>query len=110
MTMVRQAIDACQFPSDGTCRQNIEEGIELLTGVKAGRLPVAEGSRFEPGSVFDRVNTRLEEFSQILWQAAAPRASDHKGAGAGGFKDIPRAAGLMQCRNSRKGDKNHVPG
>ncbi|MBV6440936.1 MAG: ATP-binding protein [Haliscomenobacteraceae bacterium CHB4] len=53
--------------------RSIEEGIELLTGVKAGRLSDAEGKRFEPDSVFDRVDKRLEEFSQILRQTAPPR-------------------------------------
>lgn len=53
--------------------QTIGEGIEILTGVKAGRLPEGERLPFEPGSVFDRVNRRLVEFSEILHESTAPR-------------------------------------
>jgi predicted ATP-dependent protease len=53
--------------------QTIEEGIEILTGVKAGKLPETERTRFEPGSVFDLVNKRFTEFSDILHESAAPR-------------------------------------
>ena len=52
--------------------QTIEEGIELLTGVKAGRLPEGGRLHFEPGSVFDRVNRRFMEFSEILHESTAP--------------------------------------
>jgi hypothetical protein len=42
----------------------IEEGIEILTGVKAGdRTP--EG-KFEEGSVFARVDARLQELAERL--------------------------------------------
>jgi predicted ATP-dependent protease len=45
---------------------SIDEGIELLTGVKAGkRLP--DGS-YEADSVFSRVDTRLQEMAEILKQ------------------------------------------
>lgn len=53
--------------------QTIEEGIGILTGVKAGRLPEGERLRFEPGSVFDRVNRRFVEFADILHESTAPR-------------------------------------
>jgi predicted ATP-dependent protease len=53
--------------------QTIEEGIEILTGVKAGKLPDTERVRFEPGSVFDLVNKRFTAFSEILHESAAPR-------------------------------------
>lgn len=53
--------------------KTIEEGIEILTGVKAGKLPESERTRFEPGSVFDLVNRRFLEFSEILHENAAPR-------------------------------------
>jgi lon-related putative ATP-dependent protease len=45
---------------------SIDEGIELLTGVKAGkRLP--DGS-YEADSVFSKVDTRLQEMAEILKQ------------------------------------------
>ena len=53
--------------------KTIEEGIEILTGVKAGKLPENERIRFEPDSVFDLVNRRFLEFSEILHESAAPR-------------------------------------
>jgi len=48
----------------------IGEGIEILSGVKAGKSPDPEASRFEPGSVFDLADKRLVEFSEILRQNA----------------------------------------
>lgn len=53
--------------------RTIGEGIELLTGLKAGKSADPEKTRFEPDSVFDRVDKRLEEFCQILRQTAPPR-------------------------------------
>jgi predicted ATP-dependent protease len=44
--------------------ETVEQGIELLTGVKAGRR-LANGS-WTPGSVFDRVDRRLEELVRGL--------------------------------------------
>jgi lon-related putative ATP-dependent protease len=44
----------------------IEEGIELLTGVKAGKK-LADGS-FEEGTVYQRVDKRLQEMAEILKQ------------------------------------------
>jgi len=45
---------------------SIDEGIEILTGVKAGeRLP--DGS-FEEGTVYQRVDKRLQEMAEILKQ------------------------------------------
>lgn len=61
--------------------QTIGEGIEILTGVKAGRLPEGERLPFEPGSVFDRVNRRLVEFSEILHESTAPRVGRRGRAG-----------------------------
>lgn len=53
--------------------QTIEEGIEILTGVKAGKLPDTERLRFETGSVFDLVNRRFLDFSEILHESMSPR-------------------------------------
>lgn len=44
--------------------ETIDEGIEVLTGVKAGTKQ-ARGS-FEPGTVFDRVSRQLQEYAG-LW-------------------------------------------
>jgi ATP-dependent Lon protease len=42
----------------------IEQGIEILTGVRAGkRLP---SGKFEPGSVFAKVDTRLHHMAKAL--------------------------------------------
>jgi lon-related putative ATP-dependent protease len=46
--------------------RTIDEGIELLTGVKAGKRQ-AEGF-FEEGSVYHRVDKRLQEMAEILKQ------------------------------------------
>lgn len=51
--------------------QNIGEGIEMLTGLKAGE-PLAGGNGFDEGSVFDKVNRRLTEISDILIQEKIP--------------------------------------
>jgi lon-related putative ATP-dependent protease len=45
---------------------SIDEGIEMLTGVKAGKR-LADGS-FEEGSVYQRVDMRLQEMAEILKQ------------------------------------------
>jgi ATP-dependent Lon protease len=44
----------------------IEEGIEILTGVPAGRRD--EHGHFEPGTVFARVDQRLREMAETLKQ------------------------------------------
>jgi len=46
--------------------RTVEEGIEILTGVRAGRQ--SKSGKFEPGSVFDRADRRLEEIAQGLRQ------------------------------------------
>ena len=45
---------------------SIDEGIELLTGVKAGER-LSDGS-FEEGTVYQRVDKRLQEMAEILKQ------------------------------------------
>ncbi len=45
---------------------SIDEGIELLTGVKAGKK-LSDGS-YEEGSVYDKVDKRLQEMAEILKQ------------------------------------------
>ena len=42
----------------------IEQGIEILTGVRAGRRNPSP--KFEPGSVFGRVDARLREMASTL--------------------------------------------
>lgn len=44
--------------------KSVEEGIELLTGVKAGRR--RKNGTWSPGSVFDRVDKRLAELKRHL--------------------------------------------
>ncbi|WP_264842130.1 Lon protease family protein [Caldinitratiruptor microaerophilus] len=67
----------------------VEEGIELLTGVPAGE-PLPDGG-FTPGSVFDRVDRRLQELAERLAAWANPgsrvegrRANGPAGAGSAG--------------------------
>ena len=54
--------------------KTIGEGIEILTGVKAG-VRGGDG-RFEPGSVNDRVDRRLAEMAQANARFAGPPAGD----------------------------------
>lgn len=58
--------DVIKAVEDGTFHiyaiETIEEGIEILTGVPAGRKP--DGT-FETGSVFDRIAKRLMEFQRV---------------------------------------------
>jgi len=42
----------------------VEEGVEILTGAPAGRMN-GDGT-FEPGSVYDKVNTRLKDMANTL--------------------------------------------
>ena len=42
----------------------VEEGIEILTGVKAGQRDPS--GKFEPGTCFERVDQRLREMAQTL--------------------------------------------
>ncbi|MBT8219975.1 MAG: ATP-dependent protease, partial [Bacteroidia bacterium] len=65
--------DVVQAVKNGDFRiwaiQSIDEGIEILTGVKAGKLlPVTEDGKqsFESGSVYDKVNNRLLQFSDAI--------------------------------------------
>ncbi len=43
----------------------IEEGIEILTGVRAGSVDRRE--KAEPGTIFDRVNKKIEEYA-VQWK------------------------------------------
>ena len=43
---------------------NVDEGIEILTGVKAGKR--LESGGFEDGSINDRVQRRLEQFARVM--------------------------------------------
>ncbi len=50
--------------------QNIEEGIEILTGVKAGKQLEKTYNKkieFEKDTVFDKINQRLKEFSKNIY-------------------------------------------
>jgi hypothetical protein len=42
----------------------IEQGIEILTGVRAGKR--GKTGKFEPGSVFAEVDSRLREMADTL--------------------------------------------
>jgi len=54
--------------------RTIDEGIEVLTGTKAGkRLP--DGA-FEPGSINDRVNKKLQEMAEKLKEFAGPEKEE----------------------------------
>jgi lon-related putative ATP-dependent protease len=50
--------------------KSIDEGIEILTGVKAGQRQ--EDGTFEEGSVNDRVDKRLRELAEALKEFARP--------------------------------------
>ena len=45
---------------------SIEEGVEILTGIKAG-MKLPDGS-YEDDSVYSRVDKRLQEMAEILKQ------------------------------------------
>ena len=49
--------------------RSVEEGIEILTGLPAGRL--SRGGGYSPGSVFWRADQRLEEIAAGLRQSAS---------------------------------------
>lgn len=59
---VVEAVQAGQFHVWAV--STIEEGIEVLTGVPAGERQAS--GRYTPGSVFDRVDTRLEMMAEQL--------------------------------------------
>ncbi len=59
--------------------KNIDEGIEILTGVEAG-APLRKGG-YTPGSVNDRVDRRLKELAQKMRDFGRPRKSKQKKAG-----------------------------
>ena len=50
--------------------RTIDEGIEVLTGVRAGAA-LPEGG-FEPGSMNDRVGRRLAEMAETLTRYSGP--------------------------------------
>jgi predicted ATP-dependent protease len=53
---------------------SIEEGIEILTGVPAGEK--REDGSFPAGTVFSRVDARLEEIREALKEESAPEKDD----------------------------------
>jgi hypothetical protein len=50
--------------------RNVDEGIEILTGVKAGERQ--EDGSFEPGTVDARVDAKLAELAERLAQFLKP--------------------------------------
>ncbi len=50
--------------------KTIDEGIEVLTGIKAGQR--LEDGSFQKGTVHDRVDKRLRELAQTMKEFAAP--------------------------------------
>src|SRR5690606_1113337 len=62
---------------------NIEEGIEILTGIKAGETSWDAESgtmSFEKGTVFFKVNKRLEQMADILAQADGEEEDEETGS------------------------------
>ena len=59
---VAGAVEAGQFHIYSV--NNIDEGLEVLTGLKAGER--VEGDGFEPDSINDRVQKRLETLAEKL--------------------------------------------
>jgi lon-related putative ATP-dependent protease len=52
---------------------SIEEGVEILTGIKAGKAAwdeTSESLQFEEGTVFDKVNNRLLQMTELMKKAA----------------------------------------
>ena len=72
----------------------VDEGIELLTGVKAGRRG-AKG-KFPPDSVHGRVEARLKEIAERMEKAGKP--ADDKGGEGGG----PQPNGNTSAAPKRK--------
>jgi len=61
---IREAVLAGKFHI--YTARTIEEGIEILTGLPAGKPTADSHGRFEKGSVFDLVNRRLQDYERIL--------------------------------------------
>lgn len=57
--------------------KQIEEGLEILTGIPAG-VPGPEGS-YPQGTVFQRVADRLDQFSAVLTNRKHPEEESHDG-------------------------------
>ncbi len=55
---------------------NIDEGIEILTGLQAG-IPLPKGG-YTAGSVNDRVDRRLRELAEKMRDFGRPRKSKEK--------------------------------
>ena len=53
----------------------IDEGIEVLTGIPAGRL---KDGRWTPGSINDRVDRRLRELQKVIQRSGVTTALDQK--------------------------------
>jgi len=56
--------------------KTIDEGIEALTGVEAGKR-LSDGA-FEPGSINDRVDKKLKEMAEKLKEFAVPEEAEKK--------------------------------
>jgi predicted ATP-dependent protease len=54
----------------------IADGIEILTGVRAGRWRKTTG--WTPGSVFEKCQNRLDEMAVLMWVATKGRIDDKK--------------------------------
>ena len=65
---VIEAVEAGKFHIYSV--ETIQEGIELLTGLPAGKLQ-ADGS-FTEGSIFARANQRLQEMADIMREHNRP--------------------------------------
>jgi ATP-dependent Lon protease len=56
--------------------KTIDEGIEILTGIKAGQRK-ADGN-FEEGSIHDLVDKRLKEFAEKMLKFTASKKEHEK--------------------------------
>jgi predicted ATP-dependent protease len=54
----------------------IADGIEILTGVRAGRW--RKGTGWTPGSVFEKCQNRLDEMAVLMWVTTKGRHDDKK--------------------------------
>jgi lon-related putative ATP-dependent protease len=59
--------------------KTIDEGIEILTGVAAGKRQ--EDGAFEEGTVFDRIDERLRKMAETMAEFGAPEKPETHGSG-----------------------------
>ena len=82
----------------------IDEGIELLTGTKAGKRN-AKGE-FPPKSVHGRVEARLKQIAELMEKAGKAASEDNHAEGRGSKSDpAARPAGRPKSKKKTRRDK-----